>query len=81
MPDGCKSVDMKPVMDFTEGKMFPLLGDDPRSFERRKIFSVAPVTFADSSMRYIYVVLRGEEYERVERLFEESFLLQLSGYI
>lgn len=74
-----KSVDMKPVMDFTEGKMFPLLGDDPRSFERRKIFSVAPVIFVDGSMRYIYVVLRGEEYERVERLFEESFLLQLSG--
>jgi two-component system OmpR family sensor kinase len=73
------SVDMKPVMDFTEGKLFPLLGDDPRSFERRKIFSVAPVTFTDGSMRYIYVVLRGEEYERVERLFEESFLLQLSG--
>ncbi len=74
-----KSVDMKPVMDFTEGKMFPLLGDDPRSFEKRKIFSVAPVTFVDGSMRYIYVVLRGEEYERVERLFEESFLLQLSA--
>ena len=73
------SVDMKPVMDFTEGKEFPLLGDDPRSLEKRKIFSVAPVTFADGSMRYIYVVLRGEEYERVERLFEESFLLQLSG--
>ena len=30
-------------------------------------------------MKYIYVVLRGEEYERVERLFEESFLLQLSA--
>lgn len=74
-----KSVDMKPVMEFTEGKVFPLLGDDPRSFEKHKIFSVAPVTFSDGSMRYIYVVLRGEEYERVERLFEESFLLQLSG--
>lgn len=74
-----KSVDMKPVMDFTEGKTFPLLGDDPRSYEKRKIFSVAPVSFADGSMKYIYVVLRGEEYERVERLFEESFLLQLSA--
>ena len=74
-----KSVAMKPVMDFTEGKMFPILGDDPRSFEKSKIFSVAPVTFNDGSMKYFYVVLRGEEYERVERLFEESFLLQLSG--
>ena len=74
-----KSVDMKPVMDFTEGKKFPLLGDDPRSFEKRKIFSVAPLNFADGSMKYVYVVLRGEEYERVERLFEESFMLQLSA--
>lgn len=74
-----KKVDMQPVMDFTEGKAFPLLGDDPRSFERSKIFSVAPISISDGSMRYLYVVLRGEEYERVERLFEESFLLQLSG--
>lgn len=73
------SVDMKPVMDFTEGKKFPLLGDDPRNLEKHKIFSVAPVSFADGSMKYIYVVLRGEEYERVERLFEESFMLQLSA--
>ena len=74
-----KKVDMKPVMDFTEGKAFPLLGDDPRSFERKKIFSVAPISTSDGSMRYLYVVLRGEEYERIERLFQESFLLQLSG--
>ena len=74
-----KKVDMKPIMDFTEGKAFPLLGDDPRSFERNKIFSVAPISLSDGSMRYLYVVLRGEEYERVERLFQESFLLQLSG--
>ena len=74
-----KKIDMTPVMDFTEGKAFPLLGDDPRSFERNKIFSVAPISTSDGSMRYLYVVLRGEEYERIERLFEESFLLQLSG--
>lgn len=74
-----KKIDMQSVMDFTEGKAFPLLGDDPRSFERNKIFSVAPISIKDGSMRYLYVVLRGEEYERVERLFEESFLLQLSG--
>ena len=74
-----KKVDMQAVMDFTSGKAFPLLGDDPRSFERNKIFSVAPISISDGSMRYLYVVLRGEEYERVERLFEESFLLQLSG--
>ena len=74
-----KQVDMRPVNDFVEGKEFPILGDDPRSLERHKIFSVTPISAADGSMKYLYVVLRGEEYERVERLFEESFLLQLSG--
>jgi len=72
-------VDMTPVMDFTEGKKFPLLGDDPRNLEKRKIFSVAPVKFTDGSMRYIYVVLRGQEYDRIEGLFQDSFMLQLSA--
>lgn len=74
-----EKVDMKPIMDFTDGMAFPLLGDDPRSFEGNKIFSVAPISLSDGSMRYLYVVLRGEEYERIERMFQESFLLQLSG--
>ena len=43
-----KKVDMQAVMDFTEGKAFPLLGDDPRSFERNKIFSVAPISISDA---------------------------------
>lgn len=73
-----ESVDMQPVQNFIQGEAFPILGDDPRSYERRKIFSVTSVPTDDGSMKYLYVVLRGEEYERVERTFEDSFMLQLS---
>jgi signal transduction histidine kinase len=74
-----KRVDLGPVRDFLAGKNFPLLGDDPRSYERRKVFSATPVPSSDQPQGYLYVVLRGEEHERIEQVFENNFLLQLSG--
>ncbi len=72
-------VDLQPVRDFLNGTEFPLLGDDPRSFERRKVFSATRIPIEDQPPAYLYVVLRGEEYERIEQLFQHNFLLQLSG--
>ena len=39
---------------------YPVLGDDPRSHDRQKVFSVTPVPSADNPEGYLYVVLRGE---------------------
>jgi len=72
-------VDLQPIRDFLNGTEFPLLGDDPRSFERRKVFSATRIPVAGQAPAYLYVVLRGEEYERIEQLFQQNFLLQLSG--
>jgi signal transduction histidine kinase len=72
-------VDLQPVRDFLSGTEFPLLGDDPRSFERRKVFSASRIPVEGHAPNYLYVVLRGEEYERIEQLFQHNFLLQLSG--
>ncbi|TCK18907.1 phospho-acceptor domain-containing protein [Thiogranum longum] len=72
-------VDLTPVKQFFSGEAFPLLGDDPRSYERRKVFSAARLTMDDGTPAYLYVVLRGQEYERLEELFQNNFLLQLSG--
>jgi len=74
-----ESVDLAPVRDFLSGGTFPLLGDDPRSFERRKVFSATRLSLENGSSAYLYVVLRGQEYERIEQLFQNNFLLQLSG--
>ncbi len=59
---------------------YPLLGDDPRSHDRQKAFSVTPVPSAESPEGYLYVVLRGEEFDSVDRMIEESHFLRLSGY-
>ena len=72
-------VDLGPIREFLAGKKFPLMGEDPRSYDRNKVFSVAPIPSARDPQGYLYVVLRGEEYDRTEQLFQGDFLAQLSS--
>jgi len=71
-------VDLGPINDFLRGEGFPLLGDDPRSHDRRKAFSVATVPFSGKPDGYLYVVLRGEQYDSAEQVVQESYVLRLS---
>jgi signal transduction histidine kinase len=66
-------VDLGPIRAFLQGAGFPLLGDDPRSHDRRKAFSVTRVPGG-----YLYVVLRGEEYDMAEQAVETRYALRLS---
>ena len=76
-----KMVSLEPIDAFLgRAKQFPLLGDDPRSHDRRKAFSVTPVPTAAAPEGYLYVVLRGERYDSVDHLIEESYLLRLSAW-
>ncbi|MCU7841033.1 MAG: HAMP domain-containing histidine kinase [Candidatus Thiodiazotropha sp. (ex Troendleina suluensis)] len=74
-----KRVDLRPIRAFMQGEGFPLLGDDPRSHERRKAFSVTPVPAGDMPEGYLYVVLRGEEYDNAEQAVQESYALRYSA--
>jgi signal transduction histidine kinase len=74
-----QQVDMAPVEAFLRGDGFPLLGDDPRSHERRKAFSVTPVPAGDMRAGYLYVVLRGEQYDNAEQAVQESYALRYSA--
>lgn len=58
---------------------YPLPGDDPRSHDRRKVFSVTPVPSADNPTGYLYVVLRGEEYDAAESMVHTDRLLQMGA--
>ncbi len=74
-------VALEPILTFLSGRGdYPLLGDDPRSHDRRKAFSVTPVPTAQNPEGYLYVVLRGEEFDSVDRMIEESHFLRLSGW-
>ncbi|MDF3079949.1 sensor histidine kinase [Burkholderia sola] len=59
-------VDLAPVQRFIAGEPLPILGDDPRSPDARKVFSAAPLQRAGQPPSgYIYVVLLGEAHDRL----------------
>ena len=73
-------VDLEPIRAFLAGKGFPLLGDDPRSHDRMKAFSVTPVPSDTEPEGYLYVVLRGEQYDSAVQAVRESYVLRLSAW-
>ena len=76
-----QQVSLGPIRSFLGGAgNYPLLGDDPRSFEGQKIFSVTPVPSAEEIEGYLYVVLRGQLFDRVEEAFADSYYLRLGSW-
>lgn len=74
-----KQVELEPIKRFLAGDMaYPILGDDPRSTSRRKIFSAAAFPFDGPPQQYLYVVLGGEDYDNVKSLLQGSYYLQIS---
>lgn len=53
-------VDLEPVRQLLAGASLPVLDDDPRSQDARKVFSAAPVQVAGQQAGYVYVILQGE---------------------
>jgi signal transduction histidine kinase len=69
------SVDLGPVLAFTDEAQPPLLGDDPRSEDRQKPFSAAPVQIGDES-GFLYVILGGEQYDSVSGMVAGSSIIR-----
>lgn len=59
------SVDMAPIRRLLAGEPLPLLGDDPRSLDTRKVFSAAPLLLDGRVAGYVYVVLLGEQHDEL----------------
>jgi two-component system OmpR family sensor kinase len=75
-----KRVSLEPIKAFLRNDAYPVLGDDPRSYERQKAFSVTPIPSAAKPDGYLYVVLQGEEFDAVNNAIRESYFLRLSGW-
>ncbi|WP_144630731.1 sensor histidine kinase [Bordetella genomosp. 13] len=58
-------IDLAPVRTLLGGARLPVLGDDPRSADARKVFSAAPLRMGDRDVGYVYVVLLGEAHDRL----------------
>jgi len=76
-----RAVSLEPIHRFLAGRGgFPVLGDDPRSHDRRKAFSVTPIPAPEGADGYLYVILRGEELDDLDSLIQQSYFLRLSGW-
>lgn len=53
-------IDTAPLQTFLAGQTWPVYGDDPRSLEKRKVFSVAPIHLEGQLRGYLYIILQGE---------------------
>ena len=74
-----QSVDLGPIKDYlTNQDTITLTGDDPRNFDKKKVFSVAPIENAGQLEGYLYVILGGEEYDDILQMVKGSHILKLS---
>ena len=77
-----QSVDLDPIARFLSADVkLPILGDDPRGANRRKVFSVAEIRHGDVLEGYLYIILGGEEYDGVVQLLKGSHILTLSLWV
>ncbi|BBQ84642.1 MULTISPECIES: sensor histidine kinase [Enterobacteriaceae] len=55
-----QQIDLAPLRAFLDGAAWPVYGDDPRSQDKQKVFSVAPVLLNGNLHGYLYIILEGE---------------------
>jgi len=77
-----KQVRLEPIEKWLSGnRRFPVLGDDPRSTDGEKVFSVAPIPTNGSPQGYLYVILGGESYDSAVQMLNRSYILRISLFL
>ncbi|QKV62649.1 HAMP domain-containing histidine kinase [Pseudomonas sp. 43A] len=59
-----QQVNLAPIRQLLDDQPLPILGDDPRSVDGRKVFSAAPLQVNGKAAGYLYVVLLSEAHDR-----------------
>lgn len=76
-----RAVSLVPIKAFLDNTSFsPILGEDPRSHERRKPFSVTPLPSAENPTGYLYVVLQGEEFASAQASQAQRYGISMSVF-
>ena len=77
-----ESIDLEPIKTFLGGDtMLPILGDDPRSSSRQKIFSASAIEDSQGNTYYLYIIIGGEIYDDVVELIGASHIMQLGIWV
>lgn len=74
-------VDLEPLLAFMKPDVrYPLMGDDPRNPETKKIFSTAPIYNNGIIEGYVYVILGGEKYDSVTDMLQSSYIARFTAW-
>ena len=76
-----KQVAIKPIDDFLEGAALPLKGDNPRNPSKQEIFSASALQNNGKVVGYLYIVLTGDEYQRLASDVWEDHVFQTAIWI
>ena len=75
------SIDLAPVRRvLSENESLPIRGEDPRDFQRQKVFSVAPIMVDQQLQGYLYIILGSELYDGVAQKLANSYILNVSAW-
>ena len=83
-PDKVKrnAVDLEPILKSIKTKTdLTLYGDDPRSHDTKKAFSVTPIPSKEDTMGYLYVVLQGEQLTDALNVQSQNTIVYLGGIV
>lgn len=73
-------INTKPIDDFIASKGSEyILGEDPRTPERKTIFSATSIESDGVLQGYVYIVLASENYDNVSAMLQNSFILNLAA--
>jgi len=74
-----RSVSLEPVKRLLSAtSSLPILGDDPRDLNSKKVFSVSPIMLNGRTEGFLYIILGGEEYDTEAQMLQGSYILRLS---
>ncbi len=76
------NVSLQPILNrIASPDQLNILGDDPRSHETRKSFSVTTIPNAEKPEGYLYVVLQGEELTKALNTQSQNTIIYLGGLV
>lgn len=78
-----RSVDLAPIQHYlnTDKVGKPVFGDDPRGFNRKKIFTAAQIMHDEKTQGYMYVILGSEIYDEIADVVMNNKIIQWSLWI
>jgi len=76
------SVDIAPIKQYLAGNVtYPFTGDDPRSLQQHKVFSVAEINGEQGLAGYVYVILGGELFDGINDRLKDSYILKFAMFL